>query len=221
MSEGELKIEDVVDVKEREQSSESIQKLRRDFFKDVRGMKEQIKDSIKETDPWMERELKKNEWMKIKSMLDFLVNRRLRKVALAAVHAAAGAKNVKTHNMTSKEKKLFEDMKELLSEARKEMIHGEYRREVPKKEEPAVEEQASAEEIEMPPKEEHEEGLSAPTERDEKEGEVLIHITDDIPPFVDLDSRTYTLQKEDVVTLREDVASLLISRGKARKIELD
>ncbi|MGM0405918.1 MAG: hypothetical protein ACQEQM_07245 [Thermoplasmatota archaeon] len=55
---------------------------------------------------------------------------------------------------------------------------------------------------------------------DEKPTEILIHVTEKIPPFVDMDA-TYDLKKEDVVTLREDIANVLIKRGKARKIVLD
>ena len=54
----------------------------------------------------------------------------------------------------------------------------------------------------------------------EKPTEILIHVTEKIPPFVDMDA-TYDLKKEDVVTLREDIANVLIKRGKARKIVLD
>ncbi|MFO7990889.1 MAG: hypothetical protein R6U61_01180 [Thermoplasmata archaeon] len=49
--------------------------------------------------------------------------------------------------------------------------------------------------------------------------EVLIYITQDVPAFVDME-HTYELNKEDVVTLREKAANVLISRGFARKVEL-
>ncbi|MFO7793301.1 MAG: hypothetical protein R6W73_10060 [Candidatus Saliniplasma sp.] len=55
---------------------------------------------------------------------------------------------------------------------------------------------------------------------DEIPSEILIHVIEKVPPFVDMDA-TYDLKKEDVVTLREDIANVLIKRGKARKIELD
>ncbi len=49
--------------------------------------------------------------------------------------------------------------------------------------------------------------------------EVLVYITQDVPAFVDME-HTYELNKEDVVTLREKAADILISRGFARKVEL-
>lgn len=53
----------------------------------------------------------------------------------------------------------------------------------------------------------------------ETQDEVLVHITEDVPSFVDIDA-TYDLEKEDVLTLREDLAKVLIERGKAKKIKL-
>lgn len=49
--------------------------------------------------------------------------------------------------------------------------------------------------------------------------EILVHVIDDVPAFVDIDA-AYDLKKEDVVTLREDLADILINRDLARKIEL-
>lgn len=49
--------------------------------------------------------------------------------------------------------------------------------------------------------------------------ELLVHIIEDVPPFVDVDN-AYELRKEDVVTLQEDIAKVLIERGKARKVKL-
>ncbi len=53
----------------------------------------------------------------------------------------------------------------------------------------------------------------------EGQDEILVHITQDVPSFVDIDA-TYDLEKEDVLTLREDLAKVLIERDKARKIKL-
>ncbi len=68
--------------------------------------------------------------------------------------------------------------------------------------------------------EKHERGKDQSLQKNAKaHEELLIHITDDIPPFVDIDT-TYDLNKEDVVTLNKDIAQVLIERDKARKIKL-
>ncbi len=56
-------------------------------------------------------------------------------------------------------------------------------------------------------------------QKSQSQEEVLVHITEDVPPFVDMDT-TYDLKKEDVLTLREDIAEVLIEREKARKIKI-
>jgi len=60
---------------------------------------------------------------------------------------------------------------------------------------------------------------SAPSPDLDGQDEILIHIIEDVPSFVDMNI-TYNLQKEDVLTLREDLAEVLIERGKARKLKL-
>ncbi len=62
-------------------------------------------------------------------------------------------------------------------------------------------------------------GKGTVAEEVESQEEVLVHITEDVPPFVDMDT-TYDLKKEDVLTLREDIAEVLIEREKARKIKI-
>ena len=48
---------------------------------------------------------------------------------------------------------------------------------------------------------------------------VVVHVLEDLPPFAGLDT-TYSLKKEDVVTLPRTIAEILVSRGKARIVEM-
>lgn len=48
---------------------------------------------------------------------------------------------------------------------------------------------------------------------------VLVHVLEDLPPFAGLDT-TYHLKKEDVVTLPKTIAEILVSRGKARLVQM-
>ncbi len=57
------------------------------------------------------------------------------------------------------------------------------------------------------------------TEEPESFDELLIRITEDMSPFIGLRD-TYELRKEDVLTMREDLANVLIERGKAEKVKL-
>ncbi len=55
----------------------------------------------------------------------------------------------------------------------------------------------------------------APTLKDH----VVVHVLEDLPPFAGLDT-TYSLKKEDVVTLPKTIAEILVSRGKARIVQM-
>ncbi len=46
----------------------------------------------------------------------------------------------------------------------------------------------------------------------------VVHVLEDIPPFVDVD-QTYTLKKNDIVTLPTQFADLLSSKGKVKIVE--
>ncbi len=48
---------------------------------------------------------------------------------------------------------------------------------------------------------------------------VVVHVLEDLPPFAGLDT-TYHLRKEDVVTLPKTIAEILVSRGKARIVQM-
>ena len=48
---------------------------------------------------------------------------------------------------------------------------------------------------------------------------VVVHVLEDLPPFAGIDT-TYSLKKEDVVTLPKTIAEILVSRGKARIVQM-
>jgi len=88
-----------------------------------------------------------------------------------------------------------------------------------------IEPEKSSAQMESQSEREKEESVDSKSKKErlspdlEGQDEILIHITEDVPSFVDMNV-TYDLQKEDVLTLREDLAEVLIERGKARKIKL-
>jgi DNA replication initiation complex subunit (GINS family) len=55
--------------------------------------------------------------------------------------------------------------------------------------------------------------------RDKMLAATVVHVLEDIPPFVDVD-QTYTLKKNDIVTLPTQFADLLSSKGKVKIVEV-
>jgi len=188
------------------------------------------------------------QYERVQKIAELFFKERQKKIVLAAYHKSMG-KTVSAENLVDAELELLEEISTLLEELKNKVFLGEYKRKPQKSvskekeriEEKIQEEESQPEEIVEDKTQEQAEGKKslAHTEsqvvKDEdkseaskeehlsvdlnEQDEILIHITEDVPSFVDMNV-TYDLQKEDVLTLREDLAEVLIERGKARKIKL-
>ncbi len=219
MSKEEFQFQDLVDALEREKGSRTLEELEDDFFSDMRHFISTLEEEVSQNSQDINAFSKMgfDQLLKAKSMSDSLINLRLKKISIAAVHQQMGVKKVDTEYMTHREKELFNDIKDLLSEAKGELIAGEYRRKTREKTTPKSQKKP----IEKA-KEELPEEKTTPKVQEKVQNEVgeelLVHIVEDVPTFVDMET-TYSLKKEDVVTLRLDLAKVLISRGLARKVD--
>ncbi len=233
MADDDLAYEDVVDVWEREKDYEQPCDLPDDFY---RRLREYIQDLEKKTEeigitPSNKSEKRvQKQYERVKKISELFFKERQKKIVLAAYHKSLG-QAVSTKNLTDKELQLLDEVSSLLKDLKNIVFLGEYKRkpkddrdeEEVSREEKREKEEKKAEEREES-KAEKEEDQATGTEEIEREKvepheELLIHILEDVPPFVDLDT-SYELNKEDVVTLQEDIAEVLIERGKARKIRL-
>lgn len=52
------------------------------------------------------------------------------------------------------------------------------------------------------------------------ERRVLVRVLEDLPPVTGTDLKVYTMKREDIVTLPEDTAQILITRGKAVVVDV-
>ena len=233
--------DDLVNARDSEASSKQLCEIPDNFYDDLREYMQELEESVSEIAfPHNKKEkLLYKEYKQVKKLADDFFKKRQKKIVLAAYHHSLG-ESVGTSKMLDREKELYKDISNLLQELKEEIFFGGYKRKASKsdkiKEKREVEEKimesepeskVSEKEIEEPKTAEIEEDKTL--EKSEKKkslsedmesyDEVLIHVTEDIPPFIDLKT-SYKLKKEDVVTLREDIANVLIERGKARKIKL-
>ncbi len=188
------------------------------------------------------------QYQRVQKIAELFFKERQKKIVLAAYHKSIG-KTVSAENLVEEELELLEEISEKLEELKNQIFLGEYKRKPEKKEskekeqteEKTLESELSSEEkiedvtreqtqteedagqSESPVEEAVDESVDSRDDRLspdlEGQDEILIHITEDVPSFVDMNV-TYNLEKEDVLTLREDLAEVLIERGKARKIKL-
>jgi len=149
---------------------------------------------------------------------------RERKLALLASSKASGAE-IEVLTLPRQDRILFDQMVALLKKTRTDAFGGS-----PFGSEPAPAEAAPAEESGSQPaaperksssgmkvlsSEETKKPRVAPSLKDH----VVVHVLEDLPPFAGLDT-TYNLRKEDVVTLPKTIAEILVSRGKARIVQM-
>lgn len=239
MMDEDFNYDDLVNARDSEASSKQLCEIPNDFYDELREYIQDLEESVSEIAfPHNKKEkLLYKEYKQVKKLADDFFKKRQKKIVLAAYHHSLG-ESVDTGRMLDREKELYKDISNLLQELKEEIFFGGYKRKASKSdniEEKGVEEEIIENEPELRKKESEEEQIPVEIEKDESNekskekdslsddmesyDEVLIHVTEDIPPFIDLET-SYELKKEDVVTLREDIANVLIERGKARKIKL-
>ncbi|MEF8831912.1 MAG: hypothetical protein V5A66_00150 [Candidatus Thermoplasmatota archaeon] len=214
----------------------------------IRDLETKVEDIDVPPKDKRERRVQK-QYERVQKIAELFFKERQKKIVLAAYHKSMG-KTVSAENLVEAELELLEEISGSLEELKNQIFLREYKRKPEKKEskekerteEKTVESEPSSpeEKIEdvtrdqtqtkedLGPSESPVEEAANESEvsRDDRlspdlegQDEILIHITEDIPSFVDMNV-TYDLEKEDVLTLREDLAEVLIERGKARKIKL-
>jgi len=234
MSDDELDYDDVIDVWEREKDTTQPCALPENFYPRLRGYIQDLEEKTKdiETPPKNKRErMVQKQYESVVKIADHFFKERQKKIVLSAYHRSLG-EDVNTENLLDRELELLDDISGLLKELKNLMFHGEYKRKT-KSDDKTKEEKKKSEQAGKNGGEnkeigkDHSKTIDKTTSEDERNleaeveahEELLVYITENVPPFVDVDN-TYELEKEDVVTLEESIAQVLIERGKARKVKL-
>ncbi len=165
--------------------------------------------------------LLQDELRKVLKRRDQIFTYRERKLALLASSRASGAE-IETMNLPRQERILFDGMVALLRQTRADAFGGSpFGSEPGPGAAPAVAPAAATPErkpaagMKVLSSEETKKPKVAPSLKDH----VVVHVLEDLPPFAGLDT-TYSLKKEDVVTLPRTIAEILVSRGKARIVQM-
>lgn len=54
-----------------------------------------------------------------------------------------------------------------------------------------------------------------------KEGKVIVKVLDNIPDFIGLDLKTYSLRSGDLITIHKEIADLLVKKNKAEYVNME
>jgi DNA replication initiation complex subunit (GINS family) len=183
----------------RAEKEEELQKLPDGFFESVRNWFK-IKEKLKDTTSLLEVE-------NAKKLLEDVINRRQKKIVLAALSTMRG--QLPPAGLNDEERKFFDDIVNTLKSFKNDM-NEKFRSFDDIAEEKVEEAKKSIEEmkpVEM-------ENIAV-----KPNGKILVKILIDLPKFVGFDMQSYgPLRTGDIITLPDEVAKLLITRKAAENI---
>ena len=185
----------------RAEKDEELQKLPEGFFESVRNWFKH-KENMKDTTSLLEVE-------NAKKLLDDVVNRREKKIVMAALRTVRG--DLPPTNLSDEERKFFDQLVDTLKSFKTE-INERFKSYADIVEEKVVDAKKSLEE--MKPKE-----VIEPQKLIKPNGKLMVKILADLPRFVGSNLESYgPLNAGDVISLPKEVGSLLITRKVAENI---
>jgi DNA replication initiation complex subunit (GINS family) len=183
----------------RAEKEEELQKLPDGFFESVRNWFK-VKERLKDTTSLLEVE-------NAKKLLEDVINRRQKKIVLAALSTMRG--QLPPAGLNDEERKFFDDIVNTLKAFKNDM-NEKFRSFDDIAQEKVEEAKKSIEE--MKPVEV--ENIAV-----KPNGKLLVKILIDLPKFVGTDMQSYgPLRTGDIITLPEEVAKLLVTRKAAENI---
>lgn len=232
----ELTLRDIKRVERLESNAKKLIKLERDFFPrlftHIKKLREEYNKAQVESPTSAKTLILADDLKKIEALAKDIYVRRERKIVLLALEYVNGARqNIKF--LTEWERETFNQLVEVLEKGRNKFL--EFGADLPKKlrlgrerviKESKVIEKIADEEIvkEKPAKEiAGEKVLEKITSFKDKDttqeiSYKIVRILEDLPSFLGLDLKNYSLSKDDVVTLPEENALLLCKNKKAEEI---
>lgn len=184
----------------RAEKEEELQKLPDGFFESVRNWFK-VKEKLKDNTSLLEVE-------NAKKLLEDVINRRQKKIVLAALSTMRG--QLPPPGLNDEERKFFDDIVNTLKSF-KNVMNEKFRSFDDIAEEKIEEAKKSVEE--MKPAEDATKTLVKPN------GKLLVKIMVDLPKFVGIDMQSYgPLKVGDIITLPDEVGKLLITRKAAENI---
>jgi DNA replication initiation complex subunit (GINS family) len=209
-----------------ESRSQNLTKVAADFFPTLADHITELRSRAREeaaADPVSARAtLVQNELRSTIRLAQEIVMLRLRKIANRSVDALEGGK-VDLRNLTPTEKELYGQLASFMASSREGLLPSDKGRAevrgaregtavppVPVIEEPAAGETSVEETPEAP--------LDAGALPQEGEEDALVHVLEDMPPFVGDGGRNYELRKGDLVNLPGRMVEVLVEKGVVERV---
>jgi len=220
MPEERIDFEHITQIYRQERSKKSLVSLPKNFFRNMREYINKLQKNCEEEEKRSMHSPKsimlRDELKKAIKKSDEIWKIRMRKLVTSASSKLMGA-SIDKSAFTNEELEIFEKVVKVLEEGTNEIYMLE-KLEEGEKEEKGIKEEKGEEEvlkaIEPSPKPEVKQ-----EPRKELKDDVVVHILEDLPPMAGKDEN-YLLKKNDVVTLPKEIASVLVKKKKAKRIEV-
>jgi DNA replication initiation complex subunit (GINS family) len=223
--EEEVNFERVTKVYREESGKKTLVALEEDFYDKLAAYVARLEEGANreaQADPNSAKALMlQDELRKVRKRREQIFTYRERKLALLASSRASGA-DVELPALPRQERSLFEAMVSLLRQSRTDAFGGSpfgSESEAPAAERAAATASSPARKPAAGMKVLTSEETKVPKVAPSLKDHLIVHVLEDLPPFAGLDT-TYQLKKEDVVTLPKTIAEILVSRGKARIVQM-
>ncbi len=181
--------------------------LPENFFEKLHNLEKMLLELLEEHGNDAERKDRVND--DLRKLMDLkidLIKRREMKLADLAVEIV-NKQNPGENAVDNSEKEFLKEMCKIIEKHRDEMIRNE-----------SSFEEKVEEDVEEKVEEKVEEDVEEKVEK-EVEDYLLVKVTDSIPTFIGMDSKSYTLEKNDILHLPKYNARLLMDAGKIERME--
>jgi DNA replication initiation complex subunit (GINS family) len=204
MAEEEISYRFLRKVQQMEKSSPVLTDLQTSFYEDVKKYLSDLNSRLNGESDSKKIKLLEEEIANTNKIILGIYEHREKKIILAAISKARGGEpNLK--NLLDVEQEFFESVSGLINNFRGSFLDGKKKPEKTKTED--LEDKY--------PKEEKVEKKTFTNNNNP-----VVRVTGDVPEFVGTDTKKYTLRKNDIVSMPEDMQKMLSKRGVVEKLDL-
>jgi len=184
-------------IQQAEQTASGLTKIDANFYRDVAAYVKSVEQSIEHEKNPSKLKLFSDELSNMKKIISSIYELREKKIVHNALSTVrSGTPDLK--NVLEVEKRLFDSLVDQIRSSRQEIYEG-------KKESPPPESLPSQPVEQSPAR--------------EPNTNPVVRVIEDTPEFIGTDEKTYTLRKEDVLSLPSETAGPLLKKGVVKKVK--
>jgi len=184
-------------IQQAEQTAPGLTKIDTNFYRDVAAYVKNLEQSIENEKNPQKLKLFSDEISNTKKIISSIYELREKKIVHTALSTVrSGTPDLK--NLLEVEKKLFDALVTQITCSRQEMFEGHV---------------SSSPQIPMPSQ------PIEPTQVREPNTNPIVRVVEDTPEFVGTDEKTYSLRKEDVLSLPKEMSEPLAKKGVVKQVK--